>query len=76
MTSFLKFFLDFENLFQNDSDKRSFKDIKREILYLRKYTEAFVEYKFLLNLKKSLIAANKVSDADIPAFYKLSLIHI
>ena len=70
MTSFLKIFLDSENLFQNDSDKRSFKDIKREILYLRKYTEAFVEYKFLLNLKKSLIAANKVSDTDIPAFYK------
>lgn len=70
MTSFFKFFLDSENSFQNDCDKRSFKDIKREILYLRKYTEAFVEYKFLLNLKKSLIAANKVSDTDIPAFYK------
>ena len=67
---FFKFFLDSENLFQNDSDKGSFKDIKREILYLRKYTEAFDEYKFLLNLKKSLIAANKVSDTDIPAFYK------
>ena len=50
MTSFFKFFLDSENSFQNDCDKRSFKDIKREILYLRKYTEAFVEYKFLLNL--------------------------
>jgi len=70
MTSFLKIFLDSENSFQNDSDKRSFKDIKREILYLRKYTEAFVEHNFLLNLKKSLIAANKVSDTDIPAFYK------
>ena len=46
------------------------KIFKREILYLRKYTEAFVEHKFLLNLKKSLIAANKVSDTDIPAFYK------
>ena len=49
MTSFFKFFLDSENSFQNDCDKRSFKDIKREILYLRKYTEAFVEYKFLGN---------------------------
>ena len=70
MTSFFKYFLGSENSFQNDCDKRSFKLIKREISYLRTYTEAFVEYKFLLNLKKSLIAANKVSDADIPAFYK------
>ena len=70
MTSFFKYFLGSENSFQNDCDKRSFKLIKREISYLRTYTEAFVEYKFLLNLKKSLIAANKVSDADIPTLFR------
>ena len=35
MTSFLNFFLDSENLFQNDSDKGSFKDIKREIYWVQ-----------------------------------------
>lgn len=70
MTNLLKKIYELENILKNDSDKVIVEKIKQDIAYLKWYTWAFVEYKFLLGLKRNLIPANKVTETDVSPFNK------
>lgn len=73
MTKLLKKILDSENLLKTEHEKNSFSGIKKELAFLRAYTSAFVEYKFLLELKIDLIPPNEVTGKDIRPFDKWKL---
>lgn len=70
MTNLLKKIYELDNILKNDRDKVIVEKIKQDIAYLKLYTLAFVEYKFLLGLKRNLIPANKVTETDVSPFNK------
>lgn len=76
MTKLLKKILDSENLLKNEQEKNWFSKIKKDLAFLLAYTSAFVEYKFLLELKIDLIPSNEVTGKDIRPFDKWKLIKI
>lgn len=74
MTNLLEKILDSEKLVGNSNNRHIFENIKNDILYLEGYTLLFVKYKFLLDIKNKLIAANNVTDTDISNFDKWKLV--
>lgn len=76
MTKLLKKILDSENLLKTEHEKNWFSKIKKDLAFLLAYTSAFVEYKFLLELKIDLIPPNEVTGKDIRPFDKWKLIKL
>lgn len=74
MTNLLKKIFISESLFDNEVEKSYFDNIKKDIAYLKEYTLAYSEYKFLLDIKRHLIPANKVTARDMSPFDKWKLI--
>ncbi len=74
MTNLLKKIFISESLFDNEIEKDFFGKIKKDIAYLKGYTLAYSEYKFLLDIKRHLIPANRVTERDISPFDKWKLI--
>lgn len=75
-TNLRKKILNSENLFKNENDKEHFEKIKKDLAYLLAYTSAFVEYKFLRDIKVNLIPANKVTENDITPLNKWILLSL
>lgn len=75
MTNLLKKILDLEKQFKDKSDKYFFELIKSDISILLDFTSTFIEYKFLLGLKRILIPANMVTENDLSPFNKWKLIN-
>ena len=75
MTNLLKKILDSEKQFKDKSDKYFFELIKSDISILLDFTSTFIEYKFLLGLKRILIPANMVTENDLSPFNKWKLIN-